>query len=250
VKKTFKERTLTLKSTNFPLTEDIHSPINGKYVIILSNVGTLEEKSRLASIICQLNGIVQEKENFESEFTHVVTPCVSASKKVFAACASGKWLLKTSFLEESAKKNRFVDETMHVWKANEEYSKDSMIIEAAQKCRHHLETIRQTKGNSKVGMFTGFTVILIAEKKQYDAWNTILLAGGGVVINYDKSISFPENLEGITHAFFDPKKFRTLQLGHSVERLRKAKIPCCDLEFLRKYLLSGGSAPLEAFLLT
>lgn len=106
--------------------------------------------------------------------------------KCYAACASGKWLLKPSFLEESAKHGYFVHEEPHEWTAEDCGSLKKAVLNvasAARLCRQHLAERRKTTRREKEGLFSGFKVVCFLDLTQTHSWKTIIHAGGGVVVD-------------------------------------------------------------------
>lgn len=50
--------------------------------------------------------------------------------------------------------------------------------------------------------------------------------------------------QGVTHAFFDPKRFRSFT---DKQALIKANVPCLDFNYLRQYLYTVGEVAMEQF---
>ncbi len=88
-------------------TPSVSGPNPSNYRIVLSNIPDSATKTWYKEIILYLGGIADEE--YTPEVTHVITPTISISMKCLSACAGGKWLLKSSFLEESSKGKRDID---------------------------------------------------------------------------------------------------------------------------------------------
>lgn len=72
------------------------------------------EKERYTHIVDELGGAVSDTVSFDPLTTHVITVRPSRSERHLAAIASGKWLLFSTFLEESQKQGRFVEVSVYV----------------------------------------------------------------------------------------------------------------------------------------
>jgi hypothetical protein len=141
-------------------------------------------RSSYEDIIRKLNGVVEK--DFTANTTHVVTPMITASMKCLAACASGRWLLKLSFLDQSNTERKFVAEEPHEWTAHEKEIVDRKDLQAignaARLCREHLEKVRLRDGKN-MGLFSGFRIAYSLDKpQQEESWRQIIEAGGGTVV--------------------------------------------------------------------
>ena len=76
-----------------------------------------DRKLELGALITRLGGVVDE-EFVARTTTHLVVPVPSRSLKYLLACASGCWVLRESFVEESVRAGEFVDEREHEWSSD------------------------------------------------------------------------------------------------------------------------------------
>nr|GMD85663.1 microcephalin isoform X1 [Ipomoea batatas] len=92
-------------------------PLGKHFRIMLMNIADDNKKANLTKIIENLGGLVTSD---GSECTHVVTGKVRKTLNFCKALCSGSWIISPSWLKESFRKGRFVDEMPFILK-DEDY---------------------------------------------------------------------------------------------------------------------------------
>lgn len=123
---------------------------------------------------------MSESNNFEYGITHLVCQSLSRNEKVLASIASGKYIVHTSYLTESKKAGKFLEEECY------EYGSPKMLSNIAdvkstnlnQKVVHWW---RNKINEDKKGAFHNWRVLIFHRSKEQ--MQRLVEAGGGVVVN-------------------------------------------------------------------
>ncbi|OAJ38315.1 hypothetical protein BDEG_22262 [Batrachochytrium dendrobatidis JEL423] len=130
------------------------------------------QKPEMSSIVQTLGGTVTTLDTWDTKCTHLIAFSVARSEKFLCACASGKWILKPSFLMASQKLGKFVSEEDHEW-----CEKDP--LDGAAAARYWRKEIQL---NGRKGSFYGFKVLLLVEERKRNGLTTVLRCGGAQVL--------------------------------------------------------------------
>src|SRR5690606_19437164 len=99
------------------------------YCMAISNAQG-EERTRMEKTIRRLGGTIEGQ--FTTQTTHLITPEPSMTAKCLAACITGCWMLKPSFVEESAKQGTFLQEHPFQWKPQDCKKDAAKIVQVGQ----------------------------------------------------------------------------------------------------------------------
>ena len=186
---------------------------------------TPSQKNQYSEIIKKLGGTVIDQQYFDLRCTHVVVGTPTRSEKYLAACAAGKWVLQTSYLDESDSVGVFIQEEPHEWALNVDIlSQDPSkkpLIEATRRWRIHVSA------NSS-GAFHDWKVVLFVSK--VEGFKRLLEAGGATVIK-DPSTN---EAEVATHCFVD--KMLIEQHREALAQLDLTDTLCLKADYIAAYL--------------
>jgi len=162
------------------------------------------EKSKHTQCISRLGGNVTD-EFLAGSTNHLVAKEPSRSEKYVCACASGVWVLKPSFLEESGRCGHWAEQAQHEWSlparlaANtKQDTKDWMV--APGRCREIVAAMElQSVASGMCGMFKGCVVLMNTLVENSAVFKRILEAGAAKVVECSPPYRFDK--KGITHAF-------------------------------------------------
>lgn len=79
-------------------------------------------------MIQRLGAVVIESQNFDAQCTHILVEKPSRSEKYLAGCASGKWILKPSYVDASLRAGKWEDETPFEWTAADADRQDEATL--------------------------------------------------------------------------------------------------------------------------
>ncbi|KAK9765595.1 protein kinase activating protein dpb11 [Basidiobolus ranarum] len=206
---------------------------------------TGEFKNRLIKTIRRLGGVIFNTDQWTSECTHLIVGYPSRSEKFLAACASGAWVLKPSFVDSSVLTDEFVNEEEHEWTAeNDMKPEDKLLVGAAKRWRLKLQELQAVNAEVK-GSFTGWNVLLIVETKKREGFVRLLQAGNAEV-NVARPPFRNVATENLTHVFVEPNKVRTLP-NHFVHSMLEARVPCLETDFIVEFLTKDEDSDQNQF---
>ncbi|KAK7027481.1 hypothetical protein SK128_007595 [Halocaridina rubra] len=196
---------------------------------------TDDEKEQYGAIVIGLGGSLSCENFFDNNCTHLVTTKPTRNEKTLAAVASGKWVLRPSYLMESAKAGRFLEELPFEWgninsmniPKLEANSTEYRIAVCARRWRQLL-----CKNRERKGAYHGMKAIVHTEKNRFEAFARLIAAGGGEVI-----VARPpyQDVEDVTHVFVESHKNPAKV---DMARFAMLKIPCIEPPYLHTYLVS------------
>jgi hypothetical protein len=124
------------------------------------------------------------------------------SESFLAACAPGKWVLCSSFIEESADAGAFVDEPEHEFIHDKKFlfKRISMkrLAGAPRRWRTQLES-----GPAGTWAFTGYDFLLCVSESKREGFRRLLVAGGANVVSLN--VPYPNGISA-THVFVEADK--------------------------------------------
>ncbi|KAH6586474.1 hypothetical protein BASA50_000429 [Batrachochytrium salamandrivorans] len=150
------------------------------------------QRPEMTALAKQLGGTVTSMDTWDTKCTHLIAFSVTRSEKYLCACASGKWILKPTFLLASQKAGKFVPEEDHEWNETDP-------LDGASAARYWRKEIQI---NGCKGSFFGFRILLLVEERKRKGLSTVLRCGGAHVLSAKPSLRGV--IEGeYTHAIVD-----------------------------------------------
>ena len=148
-----------------------------------------DEKKQFEAIVEHLGGIVVETESDFKEITHVIAGNLSKSSKLLAAVAGGKWVVKSTYLEDCSKNGCWVDEHPHEWNEDNCPGDENALIPVPRRWRR---IISNTKSRPNcVVAFSGMFVALWL-KQHFSVFKVVMEIGNAVVLGknppYDDNV--------------------------------------------------------------
>eukprot|EP00299_Pterocystis_sp_00344_P005741 c17480_g1_i1.p1 GENE.c17480_g1_i1~~c17480_g1_i1.p1 ORF type:complete len:476 (-),score=93.92 c17480_g1_i1:8-1255(-) len=134
------------------------------------------DKERITNHIKTLAGSVCTSQGLTDQVTHLLCPVASRSEKFFSACLKGLWILGESYMVESWKCSRFVEEQPHELKENPNLAKDLNDLARA------VVGWRKWKAKSPDSAPLAGVKILIDLEKDPKSTARIFVAGGAQII--------------------------------------------------------------------
>ncbi|KAL9642806.1 hypothetical protein ABK040_009881 [Willaertia magna] len=200
--------------------------ITKKFQISVADKDTLN----YTEIILKFGGRVVEE-----GFTHLITNELKRTKKYLAACASGAWILKPSFIFESDKNDGFVDEEEHEWTAENDDDKTDkgLWLGIPRKWRLYHEE----RGHGPFYGWKVFIHLIKLDGPPPEIFSAVITAGGGVVSDViDKSV---------TLALVDNSA--TKKTDTKTKRLKQLEIPTVNGAFFLDYFTLKETPNLEDY---
>ena len=201
--------------------------------------------THLQQIVTRLGGQLQDDNNFTPEITHVVVAQNILSVKVSNCIATGKWVLKESYLLNSQQLGHFDDEEFHEWDKS-----DCSRVGSGKYWRKLLqsraERYPELSGKqllSTIGPFSSFSIFLLSPDPQKAFYRDVFLYGGGTIVA--STPPFDKSDQIITHVFVD------IHSISSDDPYLKAflhdKLACYDTEYIIRVLIDHPECLTEAF---
>ncbi|KAL2916595.1 DNA topoisomerase 2-binding protein 1 [Polyrhizophydium stewartii] len=189
-------------------------------VFLFSGIPQQQRRS-MAESVKRVGGRVLDIEGWDHSCTHLVVSAPGRSEKFLAACASGRWILKPSYIQACASAGKFVPEEEHEW--NE--ADDDLGGAAARRWR------RAVQLHGSRGSFKDWTVLLLVDDAKRDGFVKVLSSGGAQVVVGKPSLrGVDEN--SFTHAIVDSSKTA------AVARLAKLGIAAFDTQLVVDFLFN------------
>lgn len=220
----FNDNDFILTSANVELITN--SPYIPSYIFLLSGM-TSQEKNDYSILIEKLGGKILDTQFFSKECTHLIIGIPTKTEKFLSSIASGKWILKKSFIEDSRIAGRFVSECDHEWGGELNPTKLTLS------CRRWRLKIQ----NDKVGAFNNWIVYIIAEPNRLDGLRRLLISGGAIV-----DTTFDENgpHRKYSHLFTD-----SLNVVPAI--FIEKKYPIIKTEYIMDYLTNETTLSIDKY---
>ncbi|XP_012528474.1 DNA topoisomerase 2-binding protein 1 isoform X2 [Monomorium pharaonis] len=194
----------------------------------------IKERHTFEQVIRDLGGDVSMDANFDNSATHLLCIKLSRNEKMLGSIAAGKWVLHYSYLRDSERDGRFLDEEEYEWgnprskNRIPEPSNEIEIAIAAAAYRWRLKL--QTELN---GPFSNIVALLMVSEEKYDQFKRLIEAGGGMVVQAKPPYDASPSGRRITHCFINVK-----QINQPVDwaMLASKGILCFLPQYLSDYL--------------
>ncbi|XP_071479433.1 SMC5-SMC6 complex localization factor protein 1-like [Diadema antillarum] len=189
---------------------------------------TEEQRRDCCAKVVALGGYYHEGTAYVKSCTHIICDKPMRSEKFLSGCASGKWILKPTYIRSSADQGYWQDELDHEWCAEDRADTDvsADILAAPRRWRKVLSS-------SGVGAFHGWKVLLHfgTSRRKSDVYKRILLAGGAQSVLPRLPATHVASLASrLTHVFADRS------LKDDVKVLKEEGVPCLAPEFIGEHL--------------
>ncbi|XP_034841280.1 uncharacterized protein [Maniola hyperantus] len=203
-----------------------------KKVFMLSE--HIHDRDRLVAMVNELGGVVAENTKMEMLATHFVSvlPTDTFSGMMVCALATGKWLLHISFIYDSFRCKKFLQENMYEWVRHPKIVEiDNTSVEVAKAAVFwHVEL---HKDRSKYP-FEGKQIVLIMKKKYRQYYQMIFKTLKAKPVTYDPRT--PGSCCSADYCFVDMKIIERVKLRFFFHH----KVPVFPYQYILVYLLKRG----------
>ncbi|XP_064646141.1 uncharacterized protein LOC135499324 [Lineus longissimus] len=201
-----------------------------------------EERERLIGVIKKLGGMYNswqscDQQGFTPSCTHVICSKPTRSEKFLAACATGKWIVTSKWLLDSAKKGKWLNEDDYEWSPKVPCQPSQQfqtgILAAPKKWR-------KTIASSGVGPFSDWkAAVVVADERKRVVYKRLLRYGGCKVIelkvqNQKFNLTEVVNSE-VLYIFLDEGT------KASASTLFECGVMCLHPEFIGDFLVASPS---------
>lgn len=192
-------------------------------IFLLSSV----DKVKYGKIIQDLGGRFENTMRYVPTCTHLIVGGEpSRSEKFLAACATGKWILRPDFLDDSIAKGSFVDEESYEISAPSGPSRASTITTSlASATRRWRLKVAEEGGR---GAFSDWRVALAVEQNVREGFRSLLEAGGATIIYIEPPF---EDLRQVNFAFIGKPSALI-----NVAAMRAQGIACVKPEYIAEFI--------------
>ncbi|TMW68818.1 hypothetical protein Poli38472_006286 [Pythium oligandrum] len=198
--------------------------------------GSREESAVNESIVLSVGGTVSTTgRSFDPNCTHIICSELKRTEKFVAGCASGKWILKPSYLKASSAAGYFVAEEEHEW-GSAAADVDQMDPRIWPPVAGYW---RKERAAGKPGAFEGWRFLVHPKTvPPPEMCERIINASGGEVIPLTKTLDLTATLATST------KKNPVIALVTTdlssrdvwLKKFKTSKVPCINASFLIDYL--------------
>ncbi|KAK6188092.1 hypothetical protein SNE40_004350 [Patella caerulea] len=211
------------------MTKRTRHQLNPNRIFLLSGFSN-EKRQDLAKKIRALGGVYFDIESFKSNSTHIICGKLSRSEKFLGACATGKWILKASYIEESFLKKQWLQEEVFEWTTEDGYSPElKEIASAPRRWRESYNILNNGKS------FDGFKAALLVEgNKRKTVYKRLLSCGGASVFNLQLPVTKPEKISNVLQYIFAD---RVLAAKHIPDSILDYGIMCLSPEYIGDFLI-------------
>ncbi|XP_052737315.1 uncharacterized protein LOC112045665 [Bicyclus anynana] len=203
-----------------------------KKVFMLSE--HIHDRDRIVAMINELGGVVAENTKMEMLATHFVSvlPSDTFSGMMVCALATGKWLLHISFVYDSFRCKKFLQENMYEWMRNPKIVEiDNTSVEVTKAAVYwHMQLHEQ---GAKYP-FEGKQIVLIMKKKYRQYYQMIFKTLKAKPVTYDPRT--PGSCCSADYCFVDMKIIERVKLRFFFHH----NVPVFPYQYILVYLLKRG----------
>ncbi|KAL6258449.1 hypothetical protein P5V15_010405 [Pogonomyrmex californicus] len=194
----------------------------------------IKDRNAYERVIKDLGGDVSTDANFDNSATHLLCTRLSRNEKMLGSIAAGKWVLYCTYLRDSEREGRFLDEEEYEWgnpKSKDKIPEPNGEMETAIAVAAYKWRLRLQK--ELHGPFSDIVALLMVSEEKYDQFKRLIEAGGGVVIQARAPYDTSPSGRKITHCFVNVK-----QVNQPVDwaMLANKGILCFLPQYLSDYL--------------
>lgn len=206
---------------------------NVAYRFMLSSL-TPDLKKYYMHIIQELGGVVHDELTYIESVTHVVAKDLRRSERIFHAVAARKKILRISFLDQSYKSGRFVEEEPHLWVNDPPPS----LASPGQDADGVANIIRMWRTRGPPFAKTKVFLMLKSHREKHFA---LMLRNGGATVSGSRT---KLKNQDFTLAFFEGPPSTPAQ-EQAFAHMRQRGIPCLSPEFIVSYLKGDEDSDLR-----
>ncbi|CAH0722614.1 unnamed protein product, partial [Brenthis ino] len=203
-----------------------------KKIFMLSE--QIHDRERIVAMINELGGVVAENTKMEMLATHFISvlPNDTLTGMMVCCLATGKWLLHISFIYDSFRCKKFLQEEMYEWMRHPKIVEiDNTSVEVA-KAAVYWHSELQTK--QATFPFEGKQVILIMKKKYRQYYQMIFKTLKAKPVTYDPRT--PGSCCSADYCFVDMKIIERVKLRFFFYH----NVPVFPYQYILVYLLKRG----------
>ena len=177
--------------------------------------------------------VIADSSSFDPTATHLLCKAPLKSEKYMASVAKGLWVLSCSYLEESTKAGRFLNEEDFEWGSEKLgfasiQTKVHNVARAAKRWR----VLVGQNGIYSGGAYSSWRVLFHTSKAKTKGLAAILNAGGAEILHEQPPFV---NITGATHAFIEPNRVDMSLV--SCAQLTANGVECFKNEYIADYLI-------------
>ncbi|XP_011139690.1 DNA topoisomerase 2-binding protein 1-B isoform X2 [Harpegnathos saltator] len=167
----------------------------------------VKDRNEYERVIRKLGGDVSMDANFDNSATHLLCAKLSRNEKMLGSIASGKWVLHCSYLRDSDRADRFLDEEEYEWgnpRSKGTIPEPNNEIEqgiAAAAYRWRLKLLKKPDGP-----FSDMVALLLVSEEKCDQFKRLIEAGGGSVMQARPPYDASPFGRKITHCFVNVRQ--------------------------------------------
>ncbi|XP_012219736.2 DNA topoisomerase 2-binding protein 1 isoform X1 [Linepithema humile] len=194
----------------------------------------IKDRNIYEQVIKQLGGDVSTCTNFDNSATHLLCIRPSRNEKMLSSIAAGKWVLHCSYLRDSDRAGKFLNEEEYEWgnpQSKDVIPKPSGEIEQAIAAAAYKWRVKLHQEPD--GPFFGMVALLMTSEEKYDQFKRLIEAGGGLVTQARPPYDTSPSGHRITHCFVNVK-----QMNQPIDwaMLASKGILCFLPQYLSDYL--------------
>ncbi|XP_052183931.1 BRCT domain-containing protein At4g02110 [Diospyros lotus] len=191
------------------------------------------QRKEFQQVIRRLKGrVCRDSHQWSYQATHFIVPDpLRRTEKLFAAAASGRWILKTDYLTTSSQAGRFLAEEPYEWHKKGLSEDGAINLEAPRKWR----LLRERTGH---GAFYGMRILIYGDciAPPLDTLKRVIKAGNGTILA--TSPPYTRFLKsGVDFAVISPGMPR---VDRWVQEFLRHETPCVVADYLVEYVCKPG----------
>ncbi|CAH2099859.1 unnamed protein product [Euphydryas editha] len=203
-----------------------------KKIFMLSE--QIHDRDRIVAMINELGGVVAENTKMEMLATHFISvlPHDTFTGMIVCALATGKWLLHISFIYDSFRCKKFLQEDMYEWMRHPKIVEiDNTSVEVAKAAVYWHCELQQKHASFP---FEGKQIVLIMKKKYRQYYQMIFKTLKAKPVTYDPRT--PGSCCSADYCFVDMKIIERVKLRFFFHH----NVPVFPYQYILVYLLKRG----------
>ncbi|VVC95412.1 unnamed protein product [Leptidea sinapis] len=204
-----------------------------KKIFMLSE--SIHDRDRITAMINELGGVVAENTKMEMLATHFISvmPNDTFSGMMVCSLATGKWLLHISFIYDSFRCKKYLQESMYEWIKHPKIMEiDNTSVEVAKAAIFWHRELQEKHSRFP---FEGKQIVLIMKKKYRQYYQMIFKTLKAKPITYDPRT--PGSCCSADYCFVDMKIIERVKLRFFFHH----NVPVFPYQYILIYLLKRGN---------